>query len=316
MILTDSSALYAALGIVLVTTIVIIVLQSTVGFLRKKSHRITLGRNNNNSSNSAESVVRLVLIEKEILSHDTRRFRFALPSKHHILGLPVGQHISLKYTSAEGKLVSRPYTPVSAQDALGYVDLVVKVYFRGVHPKFPDGGKMSQHLDAMQVGESILVSGPKGKLSYHGNGRVHIRHRVRDPSVDVRQARQIGMIAGGTGITPMLQVLRQALNDPNDTTEFSLIFANQTEKDILLRHELDRYAAEHDNFKVWYTVDKGSPNWKYSTGFVTRDMIQEHLPPPGNDVQILICGPAPMVKFAIFPAFEDIGYEAKHYFAF
>jgi len=47
------------------------------------------------------------LIEREELTHNTRRFRFALPSAKHVLGLPVGQHISLKYTDKDGKDVSR-----------------------------------------------------------------------------------------------------------------------------------------------------------------------------------------------------------------
>lgn len=157
--------------------------------------------------------VHLPLIEKESLSHDTRRFRFALPSDKHVLGLPVGQHISLRYTDAEGKLVMRSYTPVSSDDAVGYVDLVVKVYFKNVHPKFPDGGKMSQHLESLKLGETIEVSGPKGKLSYMGKGEIHIKHRLRDPAPEIRVTKKIGMIAGGTGITPMLQIIRRALQN-------------------------------------------------------------------------------------------------------
>ena len=48
----------------------------------------------------------LPLIDKKVLSHDTRRFRFALPSKDHILGLPVGQHIYLS-ARIDGSLVVR-----------------------------------------------------------------------------------------------------------------------------------------------------------------------------------------------------------------
>ena len=47
------------------------------------------------------------LIERENLTHNTRRFRFGLPTSKHVLGLPVGQHISLKYTDKDGKEVSR-----------------------------------------------------------------------------------------------------------------------------------------------------------------------------------------------------------------
>jgi len=62
--------------------------------------------------------------------------------------------------------------------------------------------------------------------------------------------------AGGTGITPMLQLIRAIQRDPSDNTELALLFANQTEKDILLRDELEAAAASSKGrFKVWYTVD-------------------------------------------------------------
>ena len=101
------------------------------------------------------------LIDKSSLSHDVRRFRFALPSKNHIVGLPIGQHISLKYTDAEGKLVIRSYTPTTNdKDDKGYVDFCVKIY-SPLPPKFPIGGKMSQHLDGLEIGEKVLMKGPK-----------------------------------------------------------------------------------------------------------------------------------------------------------
>jgi cytochrome-b5 reductase len=56
-----------------------------------------------------------------------------------VLGLPIGQHISLKFTDDEGKEVQRSYTPVSSNDEKGYVDFVIKVYFKNSHPRFPEG---------------------------------------------------------------------------------------------------------------------------------------------------------------------------------
>lgn len=54
----------------------------------------------------------------------------------------------------------------------------------------------------------------------------------------------------------MLQLIRHITKDPLDTTTVSLIFANQTEKDILLRDELEKLAKEHPSqFKLWYTLD-------------------------------------------------------------
>lgn len=68
----------------------------------------------------------LPLIHKDIVSHDTRRFRFGLPTPNHILGLPIGQHVHLTAKIGE-EVVIRAYTPVSSDDDKGYVDLVIKV---------------------------------------------------------------------------------------------------------------------------------------------------------------------------------------------
>ena len=114
-------------GVVAVTAILAKIL------LDRKTKKITLEDPNVKYS--------LKLIEKQVISHDTRRFVFELPSPNHILGLPVGQHIYLS-AKINGSLVVRPYTPVTSDEDLGHMDLVVKVYFRDVHPKFPEGGKM------------------------------------------------------------------------------------------------------------------------------------------------------------------------------
>lgn len=79
------------------------------------------------------------LIDIKVISHDVKRFRFGLPSPQHRLGLPIGQHISLKYIDEKGEEVIRSYTPTSCDDDLGFVDFVIKVYFKNVNPRFPDG---------------------------------------------------------------------------------------------------------------------------------------------------------------------------------
>lgn len=68
----------------------------------------------------------LPLIQKDIISHDTRRFRFGLPTPDHVLGLPVGQHVHLTARIGE-EVVIRAYTPVSSDDDRDHVDLVIKV---------------------------------------------------------------------------------------------------------------------------------------------------------------------------------------------
>ncbi len=138
------------------------------------------------------------------------------------------------------------------------MDLVVKVYFRNVHPKFPDGGKMTQHLESMEVGkDSIDVRGPNGLLEYLGGGAFAIRPDKMTPPKR-SQVKRVSMIAGGTGITPMLQLVRDVFRaGDSDRTQLALLFANQTEDDILLREELEQIEKEHpEQFKLWYTVDR------------------------------------------------------------
>ncbi|ELW64408.1 NADH-cytochrome b5 reductase 3 [Tupaia chinensis] len=329
----------------------------------------------------------LRLIDREIISHDTRRFRFALPSPQHILGLPIGQHIYLS-ARVDGNLVIRPYTPVSSDDDKGFVDLVVKVYFKDTHPKFPAGGKMSQYLESMQIGDTIEFRGPNGLLVYQGKGIPPMLQIIRaimknpdDPTVChllfanqvyfkdthpkfpaggkmsqylesmqigdtiefrgpngllvyqgkgkfairpdkksspvIRTVKCVGMIAGGTGITPMLQIIRAIMKNPDDPTVCHLLFANQTEEDILLRPELEELRNEHSaRFKLWYTVDRAPEAWDYSQGFVNEEMIRDHLPPPDEEPLVLMCGPPPMIQYACLPNLARVGHPQERCFTF
>lgn len=252
------------------------------------------------------------LIEKQNITHDTARYRFGLPKVSHALGLPIGQHIFLSAT-INGKYVSRAYTPVSSDKHKGYFDLVLKVYRAGVHPKFPDGGLMSQHVDSLKLQQTIDIKGPLGSIRYTSPGTFHVGRK------DAKQfkCRHIAMIAGGTGVTPMLQVVRQIMSDAADQTEVSLLFANQTEDDILLRDELEAFEkSSGGKFRVWYTLDRPPTEWKYSSGFINADMIKENLHPATADTVVLLCGPPPMIKFACKPSLEALGYDDARVFSF
>ena len=123
---------------------------------------------------------RLPLVQKDQLSSNTIRFVFKLPKPEMIIGLPIGQHISIR-AEIDGKAVSRSYTPVSNNSDPGELRLVIKMY--------PDGELTGKYLQNLQVGDLVEIRGPKGAMRYR-KGMV----------------KEIGMIAGGTGITPMYQV--------------------------------------------------------------------------------------------------------------
>jgi cytochrome-b5 reductase len=274
------------------------------------------------------------VLQVQSLSHDTKMIRFQLPSHAPVLGLPVGKAIRVfcpniakgeetwnPMTTREGTYVprdngsgdkdltadgqwkdeiARKYTPCSLDCDVGYFDLVVKVY--GPCERFKNGGKVSQYLGSLKPGASLDIEGPMGLIEYYG--------RCEWKNYGLRK--HVGMMAGGTGITPMLQIIKAVLMDDADTTTISVLFANQTEEDILVRSMLEQWAADYSHkFKVWYTVDRPPANWKYSSGFITAEMISQHMPPPGDDTLILMCGPPPMVKFACKDNLEKLGYNLK-----
>lgn len=214
------------------------------------------------------------LQDKAQVSHNSQLFRFSFDPTVK-LGLDVASCIITRAPAGQNpegnpKYVIRPYTPISDPDAKGYFDLLIKVY--------PEG-KMSQHFASLKPGDVVEVKGPIEKLRYSPNMKKHI-----------------GMVAGGSGITPMLQIIDAILKNPDDNTQVTLLYANVSPDDILLKKKLDVLAAKHPNLKVFYTVDNPTKDWQGGTGYITNDMVKKGLPGPGDDTLILVCGPPGMMK--------------------
>ncbi|KAH6664330.1 nitrate reductase [Plectosphaerella plurivora] len=228
------------------------------------------------------------LKEKTVISHNVAIYRFSLPTPNSILGLPIGQHISigaeLPQPDGTTKEIVRSYTPISGDHQPGYFDLLIKSY---------PTGNISKHMASLGVGQTLRVKGPKGAFVYTPN-----------------MVRHFGMIAGGTGITPMLQVVRAIIRGraAGDKTEVDLIFANVTPQDILLKEDLDALAKEDAGFRVHYVLDKPPAGWTGGVGYVTPEMITQWLPKPAKDVKLLLCGPPPMVS-ALKKTAVTLGFE-------
>ncbi|KAK7694572.1 NADH-cytochrome b5 reductase [Cerrena zonata] len=209
------------------------------------------------------------LKEKIVISPNTAIYRFGLPHPEDVLGLPIGQHISVS-AEINGKEIMRSYTPTSSDDDLGHFDLLIKAY---------EQGNISKYVSLLKIGDKVRIKGPKGQFTY-------------TPTL----SRALGMIAGGTGITPMLQIIRAALKNPADKTKLSLIYANVNPEDILLKKELDELAAKHgDRFTVHYVLNNPPAGWTGGVGFVSKEQIEKYLPPTSEDIKILMCGPPPMM---------------------
>ncbi|OXV09611.1 hypothetical protein Egran_02618 [Elaphomyces granulatus] len=209
----------------------------------------------------------------EDLSSNTKRFRFEFPDEDMISGLNVASALLTKFKpSTSDKPVVRPYTPVSDEDQPGYLDLVVKRY---------PNGPMSEHLHSMNVGQRLDFKGPLPKYPWEPNKHKHIT-----------------LIAGGTGITPMYQLLRSIFKNPEDKTKVTLVFGNVTENDILLKKELQELENTYpQRFKAFYVLDKPPKEWTGGSGYITKELLKIVLPEPKEDnIKIFVCGPPGMYK--------------------
>jgi len=220
------------------------------------------------------------------------RFRFQLDHPNQVLGLPIGKHISLRCKTEEDKWHQRSYTPVTSDDEKGYFDLIIKIYPKGV---------MGQHLANMKIGESIEVRGPKGMFDYATNKYKHLC-----------------LLAGGSGITPMFQIMTEISKRSDDNTKVSLLYGNITEQDIILRKELDALVKSgNERFTAYHVLnDPPQSGWTQGSGFITRQQMESNFPKPKtNGLKILLCGPPPM-NAAMQKLLEEIGYSPEEIFQF
>jgi nitrate reductase (NAD(P)H) len=228
-----------------------------------------------------------VLHGKRIVSWDTRIFTFQLDHATQRLGLPVGQHLMVRLKDPKtNESIIRSYTPISEINDQGFMDMLVKVYFDKDGVK---GGKMSQAVDALPIGQYIEMKGPIGKFEYLGKGRCTVQGIERTVESFI-------MICGGSGITPIYQVFRGIMQDPEDKTKCVVLNGNRQFEDILCKPELDALADGNDHrCKLIYTLTKAPDDWCGARGRVDANLVGQHCV-KSQDTLVLICGPEALEK--------------------
>jgi len=277
------------------------------------------------SSNADEQKVSLdgeykkyKLIKKTQYNHDCIVFRFALETSETVLGLPVGNHVMVKYEEDDKEqslpAIMRAYTPISSDSDVGYFELLIKIY---------SDGALTSKLQQLQTDQYIDVKGPLGLIHYSQPGELKVktgadRHRLLS-------AKKIGMLAGGSGITPVFQILNHIQgNKASDGTQVSLIFSNKSDRDILLREELEEMSKNNENIKIYFTLTeagkddneqdiKGPQNMM--RGYIDQAKIEKYIYPPSDDVVVMFCGPIAFNK-AMKKALNVIGYPSTNVLKF
>lgn len=213
----------------------------------------------------------LTLKEVSDVSHDTKRFIFALPTEDSELGLNLCSALMTKFVTPKGNNVVRPYTPVSELDKKGEFELVIKGY-----PK----GKMTNHLFGLKPSDTLSFKGPIKK------------HQWQPNSYD-----SITLLGAGSGITPLYQLLRSVAQNPEDKTKVNLFYGNKTPGDILLKNELDELQKKYpEQVKITYFVDKPEGDYKGETGFITKDFLAAESAKPNEKTHFFVCGPPPFME--------------------
>ena len=190
----------------------------------------------------------LQVTDIELLSRDTKLFRFisANPNKP-LAPFRAGQYIGLT-VDINGVRTSRPFSLASSPNQLSYYEL-------GIRRK--DNGFVSPFLiENLKVGDILEASEPLGNLFY--NPLFHGKDLV--------------FIAGGSGITPFLSMLRD-ISEKKLPINVWLIFGCLTEKDILFRTELNDIQKRRSNINISYILSEPDSDWKGECGFITRDKI-------------------------------------------
>ncbi len=215
--------------------------------------------------------VDLPLVSRAEHSHNSTIYEFATADGRP-LNLPVCACVLLE---APGGNV-RPYTPIS-EDA-GRFSLLVKRYERGA---------ASSWLDSLPLGARVpfkhISANVKEQYPFEGRG-------------------SLSMVCGGTGITPMYQALKKVLGTPGDERRVTLLYGNTSERDILLRDELESLARAHPaRLKLVHVLgDRPDapppPGWADTdayvaeSGWVDKAKIARHCAPPADDAAVFVCG--------------------------
>lgn len=186
-----------------------------------------------------------------------------------------GQFLTL-IQSINGKEVRRAYSLCSSPFTDN--DLAVTV-------KRVENGLMSNWLnDKLAEGQTIRIMEPMGQFT---------------TEFDSNRKRHLVMFAGGSGITPMMSIIKSILTqEPNSIV--SLVYCNRDEESIIFRQELEKWETSHEGrLHVIHILDIATANWQGYSGLLNHDMLTrlfERIPDWGPDTTYLMCGPEGMMK--------------------
>jgi len=219
--------------------------------------------------------IRIADIVEETSSTKTLRL---VSQDHYLPPFQAGQYVAL-FLEIGGIRTSRPYSISSPPNQRGYYEITVR--------RVENGLVSNYLLDELKIGDSLESSGPTGNL-YH-NPLFHYRCMV--------------CLAGGSGITPFMSMIREIIETGIDRTIY-LFYGNERIDDVIFHDKLLSISNRFENIHYLPVIEKPPDGYKGHRGFITGNLIKEMLNEL-SDKTFYICGPQGMYDFCI-PELEKL----------
>ena len=200
-------------------------------------------------------------------THDVKTFVFKPSQPTHYIA---GQHLPFSLL-INGEKTSAIYTLSSSPTRANFLSITVKRV---------TGGKVSNYLhDSFNVGNTIEAKPPAGNF--------HLEQINGD---------KLLMLSAGSGITPMLSMLKAMVDNGLDN-DLYFMHSARSAKDLIAKDEISSLARQHGNCRISYTLTQQTkPNWQGHQGRLNKSMLETI--PDIAERHVLACGPQPFRESA------------------
>ena len=212
------------------------------------------------------------LVVSEVIGHDAagaKTYVFRSAENKPLAYFRAGQYLSLKLKIGDS-FVTRPYSISSSPKwaTEGKVAITVRTN--------PGGFVADWLLENLKEGDTVIASAGEGQFYYE----------------NLRDAKNVVALAGGSGITPFLS-MAYAIRDGIEDFNLTILFGSRTEETILFREELDAICAACPKVKVVHVLSHEEKEG-FEHGFITAELIKKYALEPYS---VFICGPEAMYRF-------------------
>jgi glycine betaine catabolism B len=223
---------------------------------------------------------RLELHVSDIIEETRSTKTLRLVSKDNYLPpFLAGQYIAL-FLEVGGIRTSRPYSISSQPNQVGYYDITIR--------RVENGLVSNYLLDEVKRGDTLISSGPAG--NFYFNPLIHKKTTV--------------CIAGGSGITPFMSMIREIIECGLDRTVY-LFYGSKTTDDVIFSDALAHFTERFENIHYIPVIEDPAEEYAGACGFITREVLREVLENI-DDKSFFICGPQGLYDFCL-PQVEDLG---------